>query len=500
PQESLLYQNFVKANDVLQAALAAHGGTGLLDRSVSFRLKTEGSYFLEGHYVRPWASREYVLRESVVFSPDLEMIRFDSYANYNRPLEGFTILDATHGISRGTGSKNTEVVAEDELEATRDGLLRSFPQSWLRDAREFSATLRFIGETEAFNVIHFTNDESESYALFFNRKTDLLHRVENIGHWKLKGDRLEWLEYTEYEERDGYLIAMRSRRHGERYSGQDGEDARIAEIEFNVDIDESEFIVDEKYAEGFEDWSVAAPVVEEPESPFLPSTDLGDGLYVIDLPACDSRSLLVEFSDYSVIVEAGDHSAIAEKLLDTAAHLLPQKPVKYVGMTHHHPLYSGGLRPYANRGVTILTTAGNVDYYKDLTLRPYRIEPDAQEKAPRAPIIQVIDEQLILEDDTQRLEFHAFDPGTHVEEFVLPYVPSHKLVITGDFVYFGKEKREPRPAGSRKMALYNIIQERDLDVETIVQTWYLTEGKQQGSMAAVEESVRLAREAEAKDD
>ncbi len=224
---------------------------------------------------------------------------------------------------------------------------------------------------------------------------------------------------------------------------------------------------------------------------------MGRGLYVIDLPACDSRSLLVEFSDFSVIVEAGDHSAIADSLLITAEQVLPGKPVKYVGMTHHHPLYSGGLRPYANRGVTILTTAGNVDFYKELTTRPYHIEPDAQERETVEPIIQVIDEKFVIDDGTQRIEFHAFDPGTHVHEFVLPYVPSHKLVITGDFVRFSNEERDPRPARTRTRVLYDTINRLGLDVETLVQTWYLTEGRQLGNIATVAERVRLAVEAEA---
>jgi len=495
PQESLLYQNFTKANEILEAAIQSHGGPELSDRSTSFRYQIEGAYLNEGHYEVPWASRRYVVRENKVYSAKLQAIRVDSYFNYNRPLEGISIYDSTHGVMREAGASTTEAIEAEELQSSWNELFLTFPQEWLRRARESATSLRFLENAQGWDVIGFSTDAGTSHALFIDETTHLLHRVENICHRKRKGDRLEWREYTNYQRHDGFLIPMDFRSHAEGGSSQSGEETQIKSIEFGIDIDPSEFKLPVAFAEGFEDWAIAPPNEEAPVDAHLPVTDLGRGLYIVDLPDCDSRSLLVEFEDFSVIVEAGDRSAVAEKLLATAAHLLPEKPVRYVGMTHHHPLYTGGLRPYANRGIKILATRGNLIYYNDLTTRPYRIEPDAQQRAPMAPRLEIIDGKLIIEDSQQRIEFHAFDPGTHVEEFVLPYVPSHKLVITGDFVYFGKEETEPRPAGSRTMAIYDAIRDRDLDVETLVQTWFLAKGKQQGSMAIIEESVRLAKEA-----
>jgi len=487
PQDSPLYQNFVTANEVFEQALAAHGGQDLIDREVSFRVVIEGQYFNEGHYQRPWAVHEYVLEASQVYSAPLQAIRQDSYYNYNRPLEGVIIMDATSGIDRGAGASETELVDAEELAENWNEQFMTFPHEWLRQVQANRASLRSIGQTDADDIVGFTDENGKNFALFFDQQSHLLHRIENIGHWKIKGDRLEWREFTNYQEIGGYLIALDYTSHSERYASQSGMIQHLTSVEFGIDIDPAEFVMPEKFAEGFEDWRVTQPASVVAEDSILPVTDLGRGLYIVDLPDCDSRSLLVEFEDFAVIIEAGDHSAISSRLLATADHLLPNKPVRYVGMTHHHPLYSGGLRPYAERGVTILATAGNVDFYREFTTRPFRIAPDAQQKSPREPVIQIIDEKLIIEDGSQRVEFHAFDPGTHVDEFVLPYVPSHKLVITGDFLKFPLEKTKPKPARKRTQSLYNIIQERGLDVETFVQTWYLTDGRQQGSMAEIEE-------------
>jgi glyoxylase-like metal-dependent hydrolase (beta-lactamase superfamily II) len=194
-------------------------------------------------------------------------------------------------------------------------------------------------------------------------------------------------------------------------------------------------------------------------------------------------------------VEAGDYSEISARLLATADHLLPDKPVRYVAMTHHHPLYANGLRPYVQRGVTVLATAGNVSYYRDLTTRPYRIHPDAQQRKPREPKIELIDGTRIIEDGAQRLEFHEYDYSTHVDEFVLPYLPSHKLIVTADQVYILRGE-ELRPANSRERGIDRVVKERKLDVEKIMQTWYLAESDHLVPYSVLEEKIRLA---EAKD-
>ena len=42
PQESFLYQNFVRASEVLDRAIAAHGGAELLDRGINIRVLVHG--------------------------------------------------------------------------------------------------------------------------------------------------------------------------------------------------------------------------------------------------------------------------------------------------------------------------------------------------------------------------------------------------------------------------------------------------------------------------
>lgn len=331
----------------------------------------------------------------------------------------------------------------------------------------------------------------DDMAFYIDQSTHLLSRIENVGHWRHKGDRLEWRSFQSYENRNGAMIPLECTAHIENGSTQITIETRITSFTVDGRVTREKLTIPEAHLAGFEDFAVQAP--EMASERLLPVHDLGNGLYIVDLVPSDARSLLVEFEDYAMIIEAGDFSDVSERLLETAEALLPAKPVRYVAMTHHHPLYANGIRPFVRRGVTIFDTEGNLEYMRDLATRPYRIKPDRQQLERSEPIFEIVSGKRVIEDETQRVELHEFDYSTHTDEFILPYVARHKLVITGDLVRFAKSG-ELSPAGSRAKSLERVISERELDVETIVQTWYLQDGLQRAPLKTLVEMIEMAEE------
>lgn len=491
PQESFLYQNFVRASEVLDRAVAAHGGEPLLQRALDIRISFTGTLINEGHFARPWAQLDYPIEGTLIYSSGLrasksEMTRQES----GRGWPSFAIVGPANGLVLHTGRSRPDSIPEADLETRLREELEILPQEYLRQARAGAAGLRLLSGSDTCDVLTYTLDNGEARALFLDAKTHLLTRVERIGHWKHKGDRLEWRTFTDYVERNGIAVPLHSEAHTEGDSYQFNVRSEITKAEFGSIVNTDELSIPEAFRAGFEEWTLRSPRAEDQDEP-LPSHDLGKGAYIIELPPSTARSLLVAFSDFAVIVEAGDYSEISERLLATADLLLPGKPVRYVAMTHHHPLYANGLRPYVQRGITVLTTAGNVSYYRDLATRPYRVHPDAQQRNPREPKIEVIHGSRTIRDGTQRLELYEFDYSTHTDEFVLPYLPSHKLIVTGDMVYILRDKK-PGPANIREKAIYRVVKERKLDVRNIMQTWFLQQSDHTVPFSALEEKIRLA--------
>lgn len=496
PQESFLYQNFVRASEVLDRAIAAHGGADLLD-SLNVRFAFTGTYRDENHLARPWAHLDYRLDGTTFYSADLRALRTDAtFYEDDRLIPSFGIVGPANGLRLTGGRSRPDSIPENELEKSLREEIEVLPHEYLRQARAGAAGLRLLSGPDVYEVLCYTLDNGEGRALYFDVVTHLLMHVERIGHWKHKGDRLEWRTFTDYFEQDGIKVPRRTEVHVEDSSTQHNVITEITKIEFGAVASADEFSIPAASRAGFEEWTLQTPTAENPNE-LLPSHDLGKGAYIIELPSSTSRSLLVAFSDFSVIVEAGDYSEISARLLATADHLLPDKPVRYVAMTHHHPLYACGLRPYVQRGITILATAGDVSYYRDLATRPHRIHPDEQQRNPREPKIELIDGTRIIKDRKQRLEFYEFDYSTHTDEYVLPYLPSHKLIVTGDMVYILRDA-ELGPARARERAIHRLVKERKLDVQKIMQTWFLAESDHVVPYSVLEEKVRLAEAKDAK--
>ncbi len=498
PEESFLYQNFLHASEVLDRAIAAHGGAELLDRSVNFRISYTGSLSYEGHYPRPWAHLDYRLEGTTSYSTDLRAVKTEqTLYDKEKPSTYLTIVGPAGGFKLNAGASRPDSIPEQELEKSLREELELLPHEYLRQARAGAAGLRLLSGSDDYDVLAYSLDNGEGRALFFAADSHLLMRVERVGHWKHKGDRLEWRTFTNYADRDGMPVPLHSEVHVEDSSTQYNFISEIAKVESGAVVNSEEFTIPAAFRAGWESWKLVEQKPENPDEP-LPSHDLGKGAYIIELTPSDARSLLVAFSDFSVIVEAGDYSEISTRLLATADQLLPDKPVRYVAMSHHHPLYANGLRPYVQRGITVLATAGNVAYYRDLATRPYRIHPDEQQRHPREPKIEVIDKTRIIKDGKQRLEFHEFGYSSHTDEFVLTYLPSHKLIVTGDAVYILRNEAL-RPANSRERAIHRLVRERKLEVKNIMQTWFLKAADHQVPYSVLEEKVRLAEAKESKD-
>ncbi len=492
PRGSVLYDNFLAAQNVIHASIKAHGGRKWAEGDVNFKIEIEGHHFNQGHSARPWAHRDYVLKGNVAYSGELRAFKKTELYNFNRPLNGFTVLGPKAGLVLTAGSSEVEELADKELAARYCAELELLPQEYLRQALKSTEHLRLLPASGSNDVVIYRDLEGEERALLIDSKQHLLQRVEHIGHWKTKGDRLEWVNFSDYEEHGGVQIPREIHSHSEGFSTQSGSAMTLRVIDIGGPIGIEQFALPPSHKDAYPDFGHGK--IEPEVHEVLPSHDLGEGVFIIDLADCDSRSMLLEFKDYSVIVEGGDNSQIADRVLDTAEQLCPGKPVRYLATSHHHPLYTGGIRSYVDRGVTILTTKGNVEYLHDLISRPYRIQPDAWQISKREPVIEVIDGLRVIEDETQRLELHEFDSSTHTDEYVLTYVPALKLGFLGDLLSSRKGEGASR-AGGRTRAVYELIQDLGLDIQQFSQTWYLETGKMLFPFSEVEQAVLEANAA-----
>ena len=70
---------------------------------------------------------------------------------------------------------------------------------------------------------------------------------------------------------------------------------------------------------------------------------LGDGIYRFTTGGGSYDSIFIEFQDHIMMLEAGQNEARSLAYIAEAKKMFPNKPIRYVMITHPHSDHTGGL-------------------------------------------------------------------------------------------------------------------------------------------------------------
>ena len=181
----------------------------------------------------------------------------------------------------------------------------------------------------------------------------------------------------------------------------------------------------------------AAPsaVPAAPAAPEVEITEVADGVWHTLLPGFfgPSGGAVIEFEDHLVMFEPYGSEAQVFARIDAANQLVPGKEVTAIIVTHHHDDHAAGVRAAVSRGIAIIAQARNQALYEEWVSRPAVYFPDALARNPQPMDFIPVDEQLVLEDATQRLEIYQVVGNFHMSDAVLAYLPQERILMEGDF-------------------------------------------------------------------
>jgi glyoxylase-like metal-dependent hydrolase (beta-lactamase superfamily II) len=210
-----------------------------------------------------------------------------------------------------------------------------------------------------------------------------------------------------------------------------------------------------------------------PPAPAAYSEQLAPGVFRIgQKPAAGTyNALAIEFADHILLYEPGPQSiARAEAVIAEAKRAIPNKPIRYGVISHHHADHTGGLAAVVAEGITIVTPEVNRAYLMSALSAPRTLLGDGLAKSGRKPQIEGFKgDRRVFQDGTRTFEAHVIQGLPHADGNVIGYLPKERILIYADMFNLppaGTPVPNPPVVGSGVFA--DNIERLKLDVDRIV--------------------------------
>lgn len=160
---------------------------------------------------------------------------------------------------------------------------------------------------------------------------------------------------------------------------------------------------------------------------------LGDGLYRLTTGPGSYDSLIVEFKDHVMMLEAGQSEARALAYIAETKKLFPNKPIRYVFNTHPHSDHTGGIPALVAEGATIITHENNKVFFERALNTPRTLLNDTLAKNPRKAVVESVGDKKVYTDGNRTVEMYHIYPAPHSNGLLVAYIPKEKILFQGDF-------------------------------------------------------------------
>ena len=161
------------------------------------------------------------------------------------------------------------------------------------------------------------------------------------------------------------------------------------------------------------------------------SEKLADGVYRINGAY---NAMAIEFADHILLFEPGpQNEARAQAIHAEAKRLIPNKPIRYGVISHHHFDHTSGLPAAVAEGITIVTPEVNRDFLMGALSAPRTLAPDSMSKSGKKPVIEGFKgDKRVFQDATRTFEIYVMKGLPHADGIVIGYLPKEKIMVYAD--------------------------------------------------------------------
>ena len=120
-------------------------------------------------------------------------------------------------------------------------------------------------------------------------------------------------------------------------------------------------------------------------------------------------------------------------IIAEAKKVIPNKPIRYGVISHHHFDHTSGLPAAVAEGITIVTHETNKAFFERALGAPRTLAPDAMSKSgKKARIEGVVGDKRVFQDATRTFEVHLIKGLPHADGLLVGYLPKEKILVYAD--------------------------------------------------------------------
>ena len=315
------------------------------------------------------------------------------------------------------------------------------PHGFVRAAMANNATTRRAG---GGTEVSFTIGGKYRMTGVINAQ-NLVERVQTWIDQPLVGDLLVETVYSVYRDFNGVLFPSRI---VQRQGGHPTLEVTIVSVEPNPAA------------------NIAVPENvrgAKPPPGRVDSEKLADGVYYFT--GGGANTLAVEMRDHIVLVDTPTSEERVLAVLAKAKELAPNKPVRFVVVTHDHWDHAGGVRTAMDAGATIVMHEMYRPFFERVATMPHTVVPDRLSMSKKTPKFQTVGDSGQLSDGNRTIEMYNITGNVHAAGLLMAYLPREKIVAEADAP--GQAEPLISVMVPSAQALYDNIRRRKLDVQTI---------------------------------
>jgi hypothetical protein len=154
---------------------------------------------------------------------------------------------------------------------------------------------------------------------------------------------------------------------------------------------------------------------------------------------------LVRQPDGVMIFEAHISASYLHEVIDEVHRRWPGAPIKGLVMTSDPWAHLGGFREAVALGIPIYVNARSIPFLTTVARAPHHLQPDALQRAPRAPKFIPVSGRTVVGTGDNRFELYPVG-GSYAESMVMTYFPAHRLLYGADLVFPNRDAAgKPHP-------------------------------------------------------